>query len=392
MTNKLSPEKRIDLTAGLIAVVAIIIFWFAGANRSEKDIYPVLKEAAGNKVIIGGGSAGIWLARDSASDHPDSFISPGTGEGYGGEMRVVTVVDALGYIERIIIHTHRETESFMKKVIRKGFLAQFEGLPSNSELMGGKDIDIISGATLTSAGLAMAIRDGAHKIALTSLGLEVPPYQPGRFILKYIDIAWLALLVLAFITATVRTKRQPLLRWTVMIISLFVLGFQLNAQLSISQFNKAILGYWPEWHTQLYFYIMLLGLLSLILFTGKNHYCDRICPFGTVQEIIGKISGAKTRNTGKFGRPLKWIQRLLALALIITALIGRNPSQANYEVFGAMFKLTGNTLQFSLLLLAAIGSLIIRRPWCGYLCPVRPVNDFAVSFRSFIKTLITPSG
>jgi len=378
MTGKYSKEYKTDLAGGLIAVLLIISAWFIGRSIAEEDLGPLVKSAVKGYEIKSVISSTSCIA---ANKKDSILVAIGTGDGYGGEMKVVVILSPSAYIDKVSIIQNRETASFIKKVERKSFLKQFEGLVCNSEL--GEQTDAVSGATMTCDGISEAVESASHNIAKEYLGLEVPPPKESKLVAGLREISWLVLIALAYITAGIKWK-QKLLRWSVMIISLIIIGFKLNIPLSISLINKGLLGYWPDWHTQLYFYIIIFGLLLLILLTGKNHYCDRICPFGTTQEIIGNISAAKTRSPGKYRRPLLWIQRMLALGVIIIALITRRPGAANYEVFGSMFRLTGNNLQFILLIIVAILSLFIRRPWCGYLCPVRPVNDLVKFFRNDI--------
>jgi len=383
MGRKIDVRERTDLIAGVLALILIIIVWFLGSLRAEMDLMPVIIETAGDNSSVINIDDGIWKAEDPGRNTEYILIATGTGQGYGGELNAFTTSGPDGRIDRIIIYDHRETESFLKKVNRKKLLSQFTGQMINSAFRVGEDINAISGATLTSNAIAEAVRQASHNISSSQFNLRLPPSPDLKFHIGLNEYSWFFLLALAYITSSLRIKRKWELRWAVMIASLVLLGFQLNAQLSISQVNKAILGYWPDWHMQLYFYIMIFGIIGLILFTGRNHYCDRICPFGTTQDILGRITGAKSRDTGRFRRPLVWLQRFLALGVIISALITRKPGAGNYEVFGTMFRLTGNNIQFILLFLTAILSLFIKRPWCNFLCPVRPVNDYVRTFRNF---------
>lgn len=370
-------EYNTDLLGGLIALVLIIAAWFTGIQIAEKDMMPYIRTVAGDYEIISEFNPNNWL---TISEKDTVLISTGTGEGYGGDLRSVIRYNTVGEILSVNIIQHRETVSFLKKVIRKNFIKQFTGLRCDNPF--ADNIDMISGATLSSIGINTSVEEASHSIADSYFKFDIPPKPEKKLIAGLKEISWLAIIALAYLSASIRTKRQKLLRWTVMIISLAIIGFKLNAPLSISLINKTLLGFWPDWHSQLYFYIIIIGILLLILISGKNHYCNRICPFGTSQEIIGNISSARQINPGKFRIPLLWTQRILALAVIISALIFRKPGAGNYEVFGTMFRLTGNNLQFILLIIVAVSSLFIKRPWCGYLCPVKPVNDYFRFLRS----------
>lgn len=172
-----------------------------------------------------------------------------------------------------------------------------------------------------------------------------------------------------------------------MFVGLVVLGFLYNMPLTIVWINKILLGVWPTWQTNLYWIILIGGILFVYTADNKNPYCEWFCPFGATQECLGVVGGAKVRVPLRSHNLLRWGQRLLALAAIVVALIFRNPGVSSYEVFGAFFRLIGSNFLFALLGIVLVASLFIRRPWCSYLCPLRPVTDLIRLIRVWIKEL-----
>jgi polyferredoxin len=155
--------------------------------------------------------------------------------------------------------------------------------------------------------------------------------------------------------------------------------------LSIININSLLLGYWPNWHTHLYWYLLVMGILLPLVLVGESPYCDSFCPFGAAQEGLKVIGGARQRIPSKYHSYMRWIQRMLAWAAIVLALSFRNPARFNYEVFGTFFNLTGTYFQFALLAVVLVASLFIIRPWCNYLCPLRAVADYIRMMRQWIK-------
>jgi NosR/NirI family nitrous oxide reductase transcriptional regulator len=137
----------------------------------------------------------------------------------------------------------------------------------------------------------------------------------------------------------------------------------------LAHINMVLLGYWPEWQTHLYWYILIAGLLLFKATKEWNAYCYDFCPFGAAQEVIAKIGAAKPRKV-RWPIALRWGQRLLCLAGISLALLFRNPGLSSFEIFGTAFTLTGSDFQFGLLAIIVLSSLFIYRPWCRYLCPL----------------------
>jgi polyferredoxin len=170
-----------------------------------------------------------------------------------------------------------------------------------------------------------------------------------------------------------------------MLVGMVVLGFVYNLPLTLAFITKLMLGYWPQWQTNLYWYFLIGGILFVFTVDNKNPYCRWICPFGAAQECMGVIGGARSLSPGRFTAVLTWLQRILALAAIVVGVSLRSPGLASYELFGVLFDLLGSWLQFVALGLVLIAALFITRPWCNYLCPIRPVTDFIRVIRELVK-------
>ena len=53
----------------------------------------------------------------------------------------------------------------------------------------------------------------------------------------------------------------------------------------------------------------------------------------------------------------------------------------------ALFGLVGTSIQLIVLGLVLIAAMFIRRPWCNYLCPIRPFLEIISIFRGWVKGL-----
>lgn len=382
-------DRRTDTIAGVFALLVIVGAWFIGTRKAIDDVIPHLEKACKEAPFIEKKKANIFEAFQSEDKNtPYAYLIINSANGFGGEMITVTVITPEGSISGTRVIDHKETFSFFKKVERKNFSKQFEDKSIKDSFIINEDIDIVSGATYTTKAYTESVRKSAHQAGRDILGIEVPPDLRKRIVFGNFEITWIILLLLAVVSVSIKTKRTRLVRWTLLISGMVFLGFVYNIPLSTGLINKALLGFWPSLNNQFYFYIMLAGVFLIILITNKNLYCDRICPFGATQECVAAISGTKRRSPERFRSIFIWIQRLIALAVIALALVMRKPGFANYEVFGTMFRLIGNTLQFSLLIVFLALSLIIKRPWCNYLCPVKPVLDYARMIQSWVKNLL----
>lgn len=92
-----------------------------------------------------------------------------TGSGYGGYMRIIVGIDPGGIIKGVRILEHQETPGLGSKVneVRQGekgpyFLEQFKGKSAKTVAV-RKNIDAITGATISSMAVTDAIRDTVAK-------------------------------------------------------------------------------------------------------------------------------------------------------------------------------------------------------------------------------------
>jgi len=119
-------------------------------------------------------------------------------------------------------------------------------------------------------------------------------------------------------------------------------------------------------------------VLGLTLLFGPV-FCGWVCPFGTVQEFIGKIGRKifkKRYNNfipSVIDKPLRYLRYvILALVVVNTAISGKLLF-SNFDPYYALFNIwSSEVTRLSLLVLGLtlIGSLFVERPWCKYLCPL----------------------
>lgn len=368
-------NKKLERILAICSLVLILLAGILGVRReAEKtgnylnDLFPEghrVESISGERFSIyenGGMTPVLYLIRVSAP-------------GYGGDMEMSVLLDTTGTIADIGLVRHRETPSFLEKTEKKGLRKALIGKSYKDSFEAGTDVDVISGATYTSEAMISCAREGSRMLARDQLQLEVlEPEAPGLEI-GVPEIALLVLYLLALIGIYRKTKHAKTIRWITMLGGLIVLGFWFSLPLTLSKISSFLLGYFPDWHTQLYWYLLLGAFLLSILLTRKNIYCHWICPLGGMQECLGAIGGAKPRFSRRFNRIMTWVQRGVALLAILLALYFRNPVQLNYEIFGVALSFTGATYLFVLTGLFITASLFIKRPWCTYLCPLVPVED-----------------
>jgi len=118
-------------------------------------------------------------------------------------------------------------------------------------------------------------------------------------------------------------------------------------------------------------------VLGLTLLFGPV-FCGWICPFGTVEEFVGKIGRNifKKRYNNfipfKLDKLLKYLRYVVLLLVVILTATSGKLLFSNIDPYFALFNIwSSEVTRLSLLVLGLvlIGSLFVERPWCKYLCP-----------------------
>lgn len=299
-------------------------------------------------------------------------------QGWGGPMDLAIQVDADGQLERLTILRHCETPSFLNRLFRDKFFAQFLEKSIASLFRPAVDIDTVSGATVSSKAIARAVQNGAHGIGRNYFGMKIVDLPP-QAAYGFQEIAASCLLLVVFFAAWLKMVK---IRRVCLAAGLVVLGFIAAFPLSITHISSLFLGRLPPFDSHLMTWILVGGAALLILVFGKNLYCSWICPFGALQELLAAISGLQLRVHPAVQRWARLIPGLLTWAALMVVFIYRNPARGNYEPFGAMFGFEGHGLVWLLLPQVIIVSFFIPRFWCRFFCPAGYLLARGVSVRN----------
>ncbi len=371
----------------VITIASLIVAWIVGYKLESGEVEPYLAQAAPEASRFEKLSSTTYAAYAGENEQDlVGYAAVGEANGYGGPLKLAVAVDLEGNVTGITVIKHGESPSWYRKVMGSGFSEQIIGKSVQDQFMLGEDIDGISSATYTSRAIADAVFQGAQQVG-GQLGLPLAERAKPKVVFGIPEITLLALFAVGFVGHQSKFKYTKHLRWIAMLVGMVVLGFIYNAPLTLANINKFLLGYWPEWRTSLYWYFLIGGILFVFTVDNKNPYCYWFCPFGSVQECLDAVGGAKVYSPGKYREFLKWLRRVVVWLAIIVALLFRNPGISSYEIFGTLFSLLGSNTQFVLLSLVLIASLFIKRPWCTYLCPLDPVVDYIRLARKWILEL-----
>ena len=215
------------------------------------------------------------------------------------------------------------------------------------------------------------VAEGSRVLAKHILNISLPK-RTKEFKFGFEEGALLLLIVLMLVGVY---RKVRVLRWVTLLGGLVLIGFILNSPLTIGKFCSPLLGFFPSFRDHLVWYILVVGIPLITLITGRNLYCQWLCPFGALQEIISKISGKNVTCSGCVTRRLRMTKFVLAYGALFLGILLADPGKATYEPFAAIFALQGSSLQWFMLPIILFSAFFFSRLWCRFLCPVSPVLD-----------------
>ncbi|MFC2096981.1 FMN-binding protein, partial [Bacteroidota bacterium] len=315
-------NKRSDIFLLIFVFATICLAYFMGSQITQdtntaliKNKFPLVEniQSISNELYSVKGNSGI-----------QNYFSIGESGGYNGPLKSIIVTDSSGIILTVEILDHKETDSYLKKVIKNRFLEAFKNKGSDQFEEFGK-IDAVSGATKTCDGIRYGVMEAVSNLAHTEFDIELPdPKEPG-IVFGLAEILLVILMIFGIVARTKQFKYKKTARWISIMAGMIIFGFLLNIPLTIGKLNTFLLGYQSHWQENIFWYILIFGIIIILFFTNKNSYCQWICPFGASQDCIGVIGNAKTLKLTSSRKIFNYLPGFLSWLAIITALIFRNP-------------------------------------------------------------------
>ncbi len=376
-------KTKIEKAVGLFVFISLLAALITGIFLKDRDVLNKMQEIylKGSFVEIISGQEPIIIGKfcNQETERITGYITLTEAMGWGGPLLAATVADSTGVINKIVIIDHKETLSFFRKLEKRYFFKQFSGKRVSEPLDIENDIDAVSGATVSSRAFTDAIREGSHKLGTDVLNLEVKE-KIHRFKIGFKEIFLLFLYMLVF-AALLRKNR--ILRYIILTAGLVFLGIYTNASISIASLSSVILGYFPSITTNLFWWLLIPGILTIALSTGKNIYCHWLCPFGAAQEFISKISGINISI--KSVRLVGYIRYFLTWLSLMIIFLAFNPALGVYEPFATLFSLEGIGIQWFILPVVLFGAFIIPLFWCRFFCPVKVILQITTKLHDRVK-------
>ena len=377
MNNDMVKRQRKGFVARLLSLVVVVLILAAAAIlRDGRILGHDLREAHEAKA----------LKNDTLEVTPDGAFVVNTKplakdvQGYGGPVPLkIHIKD--GRVVAVEAEPNAESPDFFNRA--KELLNHWHGKSVDEAL--AEEVDAVSGATFSSKaiianmqrGLAYAKQHGqwGEDGSVGALGTSAPPIvgSGGNSV------------------GALGTGASPIVALVVVLLGAVVPLFYNNRRLHLVQLavNVVVLGLWTGTFVSYTLFLRIFAggmslsaigalaapLLMLIValiypLAGRSgHYCANICPFGSAQELAGKLSRRKLRITPRVLKLLSVLRNLLWGVLMALLLTGTCTAWIDYELFTAFLYSSASVWVTVLAALFLVLSVWVPRPYCRFVCP-----------------------
>ena len=382
-------RQRKGFWARLLSLVVVVLILAAAAIlRDGRILGHDLREAHEAKT----------LKNDTLEVTPDGAFVVNTKplakdvQGYGGPVPLkIHIKD--GRVAAVEAEPNAESPDFFNRA--KELLNHWQNKSVDEAL--AEEVDAVSGATFSSRaiianmqrGLAYAKQHGqwGEDGSVGALGTSASPIEGG----SAGALETSAPPIVGSSVGALETSAPPIVALIVVLLGAVVPLFYNNRRLHLVQLvvNVVVLGLWTGTFVSYTLFLRVFAggvslstigalaapLLMLIValiypLAGRSgHYCANICPFGSAQELAGKLSRRKLRITPRVLKLLSVLRNLLWGVLMALLLTGTCTAWIDYELFTAFLYSSASVWVTVLAALFLVLSVWVPRPYCRFVCP-----------------------
>ena len=385
-------RQRKGFVARLLSLVVVVLILAAAAIlRDGRILGHDLREAHEAKT----------LKNDTLEVAPDGALVVNTKplakdvQGYGGPVPLkIHIKD--GRVAAVEAEPNAESPDFFNRA--KELLNHWQNKSVDEAL--AEEVDAVSGATFSSRaiianmqrGLAYAKQHGqwGEDGSVGALETSAPPIMGSSVGALETSASHIVGSEDGSVGA-LETSAPPIVALIVVLLGAVVPLFYNNRRLHLVQLavNVVVLGLWTGTFVSYTLFLRIFAggvslsaigalaapLLMLIValiypLAGRSgHYCANICPFGSAQELAGKLSRRKLRITPRVLKLLSVLRNLLWGVLMALLLTGTCTAWIDYELFTAFLYSSASVWVIVLAALFLVLSVWVPRPYCRFVCP-----------------------
>lgn len=292
-------------------------------------------------------------------------------QGYGGPVPLKIHIDKDGRLTAIEAEPNAESPSFFDHA--KELFSRWQGKTIDEAM--AEDVDAVSGATFSSKAIIRNVQRGlayAKQHGLADGGKGAQEESAERTVATGWTlgsiVALIAVLLGAVVPLFTSNRRLHLVQ---LVVNVVVLGLWTGTFVSYTLFLRLFAGgvSLSAIGTLAAPLLMLIVALLYPLAGRSGHYCAHVCPFGSAQELAGKLSRRKLRITPRVLRVLTALRNLLWGVLMALLLTGTCTAWIDYELFTAFIYSSASVWVIVLAVLFLVLSVWVPRPYCRFVCP-----------------------
>lgn len=321
--------------------------------------------------------ASVAQGSDTLSVQPDGTFVVNTGvlakdvQGYGGPVPLKIHIDKDGRLTAIEAEPNAESPSFFDRA--KELFSRWQGKTIDEAM--AEDVDAVSGATFSSKAIIRNVQRGlayAKQHGLADGGKGAQKESAERTVATGWTlgsiVALIAVLLGAVVPLFTNNRRLHLVQ---LVVNVVVLGLWTGTFVSYTLFLRLFArGVSLSAIGTLAAPLLMLIVALLYPLAGRSgHYCAHVCPFGSAQELAGKLSRRKLRITPRVLRVLTALRNLLWGVLMALLLTGTCTAWIDYELFTAFIYSSASVWVIVLAMLFLVLSVWVPRPYCRFVCP-----------------------
>lgn len=364
-------RQRKGIMIRLLSLVVVMLVLSAAAILRDGRIFGHdLRQTHAAVVSVAQGS-------DTLSVQPDGTFVVNTRvlakdvQGYGGPVPLKMHIDKDGRLTAIEAEPNAESPSFFDHA--KELFSRWQGKTIDEAM--AEDVDAVSGATFSSKAIIRNVQRGltyAKQHGLADGGKGAQEESAERTVATGWTlgsiVALIAVLLGAVVPLFTNNRRLHLVQ---LVVNVVVLGLWTGTFVSYTLFLRLFAGgvSLSAIGTLAAPLLMLIVALLYPLAGKSGHYCAHVCPFGSAQELAGKLSRRKLRITPRVLRVLTALRNLLWGVLMALLLTGTCSAWIDYELFTAFIYSSASVWVIVLAVLFLVLSVWVPRPYCRFVCP-----------------------
>lgn len=382
----------------LLSLVVVVLILSAAAIVRDGRIFGFNLRNGGamehGRHGVQASSTAVTANNDTLTVMPDGAIVVNTRllakdvQGYGGQVPLRIHIDKGGVVDSIEAEPNAESPDFFNHA--SALFGKWQGKTVDEAM--AEEVDAVTGATFSSRaiianmkrGLAYAKRHAelnkdskadffAPDAAGSALGAAGSADGLGAFASAMGwtlggFVAFLVAMLGAIVPLFVNNRRWHYVQlalnvvvlglWTGTFLSYTLLMRFFSGGINIATFGTIAAPFVMVWVAMLY---PLIG--------RPGHYCANMCPFGSAQELAGKLTRRKLRLSPRLNRALNMFRNVLWGVLMVLMLTATWTAWMDYELFTAFLYTSASAWVIALAVLFLVLSVWVPRPYCRFVCP-----------------------